>query len=512
MTRILPAWLSPHRAVLLGLILLAICAFGVSAGSEDFGHGVDGLALTLILSILVTGAVTYLCAAVVRVPPNSDSWLISALILWFVMPTGTGTPYIATIVLAAAVTAASKYVLAWRRRLILNPVVAGALAAYICAYAGVPNVMFPVWWVAAQELLIPMVLIGIVVVSALRDWPLVLTFLAASLITLAVVEAVRGGQSITEWATSIPTFFAVTFMIPEPLTSPRHRVHRLIYGAGLGVLMYCGVQVQVSDSYVFSFIPEIALAIGCLYAFAVRLAPGGTGHRRFPVEVSSVTPIAEQTTALTLTGGRDWQFRPGQWALLADPRWTDSVGRRSRRVFSFASPPDRRSADFGFTVADAPSPFKRRLLFGETERLWVDDVAGEFVLPRSADGRRIELLAAGIGITPFAAMLTDAVDRGEDLAGIRLTHVVRSAEREVYTADLERARAAGATVEVIVDADAAGDFGDVDRMRRVIGFHPERTRLYISGNPAFVGSARRAAIRAGQWRLWQIHTDTFLGY
>ena len=36
----------------------------------------------------VSGVVTYLCAFIVRVPPNSDSWLITALILFFVLIDG----------------------------------------------------------------------------------------------------------------------------------------------------------------------------------------------------------------------------------------------------------------------------------------------------------------------------------------------------------------------------------------------------------------------------------------
>lgn len=512
MNRILPAWLSPHRAVLLGLLALAVCAFAASAVVPDFGFTPAALGVTLLLSVLVTGVVTCLGAAVVRVPPGADSWLISALILWFVMPVGTDAATVATITLAAAATAASKYLLAWRRRLIINPVVAGALVAYICAYAQVPNILFPIWWVAAEELLIPMILIGVLVVSAIRDWPLVITFLAASLITIGVVELARGGQSVSEWIVSSPMLFLAVFMLPEPLTSPRGRRHRLVYGAGVGVLMYCQVTVAVSDAYTFQFVPEIALAIGCLYAMAARLLPGAAGHRRFPVAVDSVGAMGPRSVALTLRADRPWRFRPGQWALLSDPRWQRPAGARTRRVFSFASPPGRDGADFGFTTAEEISTFKRRVADGETTRLWVDDVAGDFVLPRSDTGGPILLLASGIGITPFRSMLTDALAQSADLRRIRLVHVIRHAGRAVYTDDLDRVREAGATVDILEDPAAANDFGDVDRIRRLLGETPGQCRVFISGNPGFVGSARRAVIRAGQWRPWRIHTDVFLGY
>ena len=75
-----------HRAVLVALVALVLCSLVVSVVDADFAFRPTALLLALVISVLVSGAVTYGCAAVVRVPPGTDSWLITALILYFILP------------------------------------------------------------------------------------------------------------------------------------------------------------------------------------------------------------------------------------------------------------------------------------------------------------------------------------------------------------------------------------------------------------------------------------------
>ncbi len=178
----------------------------------------------------------------------------------------------ATVATGAVIASASKYLIAWRRRLIVNPAVAGAVGCYALAFAGVGQVDFPFWWVAAEPMLIPMIVVGALVVTLIRDWQLVTVFVVASLVTIGVVELVRGGQDLRTWIVSSPMLFVAAIMLPEPLTSPATRLHRLIYAALVGVLMHCQHTVEVTDSYTLAFVPEVALLVGCSYAFAVRLA------------------------------------------------------------------------------------------------------------------------------------------------------------------------------------------------------------------------------------------------
>ncbi|GAC53052.1 oxidoreductase [Gordonia amicalis] len=502
--------LTPYRAVGCGLLLLAVAAFVVSVVDADFGYGPDELAVWLLVAVGVSGAATYLFAAVFRVPPNSDSWLITGLILFFVVPGGEHP--VATLAVGAGIAAVSKYVLAWRRRLIVNPAVAGAVGVYALAYAGVDWLSFPFWWVAAEPLLIPMIVIGAAVVTLIREWLLVTVFIVASLVTIGVVELVRGGQDLSTWLVSSPMLFVAAIMLPEPLTSPARQPHRLIYAVLVGVLMHCQYTVAVTDSYTLAFVPEVALLAGSLYAFVVRLATRTARRIRLDVETAS---LADRTYALRgVPAGGAPSFRAGQWSSVSVPRWSAPVWVGSRRVFSFVSAPKESPVEFGFTVTGEPSPFKAALIDGRATRAYVDEIGGDFVLPRGFPGKgRVVLLASGIGITPFVSMVR-SLDGG-DLSGLTMVHVLRSSERTVYDDELDAARESSARVVTIIAPELADGVDDADRLAELVGPDSAGAHYYVSGTPGFVertSSTIRHLDPATRLRPWRIHTDSFTGY
>ncbi|WP_168702929.1 ferredoxin--NADP reductase [Gordonia paraffinivorans] len=510
--------LTPYRAVLCGLVVLAVAAFVVSAVDAEFGYRPADLAVWLVVAVVAGFVSSYAIAAVLRVPPNSDSWLITALILFFVLPGGSEDTAVATVATGAVIASASKYLIAWRRRLIVNPAVAGAVGCYALAYAGVGQVDFPFWWVAAEPMLIPMIVVGALVVTLIRDWQLVTVFVVASLVTIGVVELVRGGQDLRTWIVSSPMLFVAAIMLPEPLTSPATRLHRLIYAALVGVLMHCQHTVEVTDSYTLAFVPEVALLVGCSYAFAVRLATRTA--RRVRLDVTA-EPLAENTYALhgEPAGGAP-AFRAGQWSSVSVPRWRAPVWVGSRRVFSFVSAPKGTPVEFGFTVSGEPSAFKAALLDGRARRVWVDEIGGDFVLPRGFPSTgQVVLLASGIGITPFVSMVRSLA--GADLSRLTLVHVLRSPQRAVYEAELEQARSAGAQVVTVVGPELADGIDDPGRLAELVGPHgagdrgEEPVHYHVSGAPAFVERTTATVRRfdaATRLRPWRIHTDSFAGY
>ncbi|MYR06558.1 oxidoreductase [Gordonia sp. SID5947] len=515
MTRLIPSWLTAHRAVLLSLLLLAVVAFVVSATDDEFAYRPDELALSLTIAVLVIGFVTYLGAAVIRVPPGSDSWLITALILFFILPGVTDSGSAITVAVGAAAAGASKYVLAWRRRVVINPAVAGAVVVYALAYAEVGSIGYPLWWIAAKPLVIPMIVIGMLLVTVLREWRLVVVFLVATLATIGVLEMTEGGQSLEFWYASSPTFFVAAVMLPEPLTSPTTRMHRSIYGAIVGVLMYWQVSIPVTDSFSLEFVPETALLVGSLYAFIVRLVTHSPSARRMPlVPAGRARAIAADTYEMELSAPAPTTFVPGQWALLSTPAWSRPVWRGSRRVFSFADAPGTDGVRFAFTASGTPSHFKRALIASDNLRVFLDSSGGDFVLPRTRRGRPIVLLASGIGITPFRSMLCSAIADGGDLSRVTLIHVVRTADREVFGDVLDVARDAGASVRVVESADHADGLDD-GALRELIGDIDGSPHYFASGNPRFVRSSARSIRRldpASRWQFWRVHTDAFLGY
>lgn len=498
-----------HRAVLVALVALVLCSLVVSVVDADFAFRPTALLLALVISVLVSGAVTYGCAAVVRVPPGTDSWLITALILYFILPGVTDAASAVTVVLGAATAAASKYVLVWRRRLIVNPAVAGTVVVYVCAYAEVAGVGYPQWWVAADPMLIPMVVIGVLLVAVLREWVVVTAFLVAALATIGVLQIVQGGQDLSVWLVSSPMFFVAAVMVTEPMTSPSTRVHRIVYGAGIGVLMYCQQTIPLGSAVSIEFVPEVALLAGSLYAAVVRVARS-RGAGRTVLTVSEVTQVAADTFSVTATPAHRVPFRPGQWARLSAPTWTSGVGGRSRRVFSIASAPTDDELSFAFVAGREPSDFKADLIERRTTTLFLDEVGGDFVL-RPGAGPAV-LIASGIGITPFRSMLRAAT--ATDLSRVTLVHIVRTPDRAVYADDLAAAESVGSRIVSVIDP-AAADGVSADLLRELLADHASGTRFYLSGPPTFVRVTARAVRRvapATRWARWRIHTDVFLGY
>lgn len=496
---------------LLALTAYTVVLAAVDSSEEGFAYPVAALGRSLLIVVVVSGVVTYACAAVIRVPPNSDSWLITALILFFVMPVGVDAATMKAVALGAAAASLSKYVLVWRRRLIVNPVVAGAVTCYVFAYAQIGDIAYLSWWVASADLLIPMLVVGIVVVTLLREWPLVLVFLASALAAAAIGASVHmTGQSLPFLLKSTPLLFLGVFMLPEPLTSPSTRGARLCYGALVGALLCSTIHVAVTDTYTFGFDPELALLVGCLFAFAGRLVGGTARRTRLDVETR---PAAASTFAVA--GDAAVRFRPGQWATLSTPRWEWPLWRRSRRVFSFASAPGA-PVEFAFTANGDPSPFKQALIDG-ADRAWVDNVGGDFVLSPTILRGRVVLISAGIGITPHVAMLRALLDGSEALDRVVVVHVVRAEQRSVYREVLAAAGDAGARVESVASAELAEGLTS-GWLREVIGGRDSdgiATQYFVSGAPGFVSTTVTAVRRADPatvLRPWRVHTDMFTGY
>ncbi|MGV9710910.1 hypothetical protein ACWDTI_09630 [Gordonia sp. NPDC003424] len=401
MTRLIPRWLTSHRAVLVALLALVAVAVVVSVVDTDFAYRPGQLALSLLISVVVCGAVTYACAAVVRVPPGADSWLITGLILFFVLPGVTDAGSAWTVAVGAAAAALSKYVLVWRRRLVINPAVAGAVVVYALAYAGVGSIGFPQWWVAAEPLLIPMIVIGALLVTVLRQWWLVAMFLVAAVITIGVVDATQGGQSLSLWLTSSPMLFVAAIMLPEPLTSPTTRWHRAIYAVLVGVLMYWQVSIPITDGFTLEFVPEVALLVGSLYAFVVRLA---TRHQvsgrvsldlvapvpdvsvecaSVPVECASVPVDRASVSRRPCVGSRRACSRGRCGHLRRDGRRIDTTDVRARTVGG----PQRSRVVVAGLAEVASGLFLRGPAGNEGGPLWIHGVGAAVVLQGRVDLR-----------------------------------------------------------------------------------------------------------------------------
>ncbi len=118
-----------YRLTLYYLAGLLVVAFGLGlfklAASDPIA-----LAFSFALIAAVCWATNRALAWLLRVPVNRESVAITALILTLIMPPAAATDGLAVagLVLASVVAVASKFLLAIRRKHILNPVAIGVAA------------------------------------------------------------------------------------------------------------------------------------------------------------------------------------------------------------------------------------------------------------------------------------------------------------------------------------------------------------------------------------------------
>ncbi|HLU64183.1 MAG TPA: flavodoxin reductase, partial [Protaetiibacter sp.] len=105
--------------------------------------GVDPLAILASAVALTAGSwiAGEVLARIFRTRALPESSIITAQLLLFVLEPRLDAAGLLGLVVAAAVAAASKYLIAWRGRHLVNPAAAGALVA------GVSGLAFSSWWV-----------------------------------------------------------------------------------------------------------------------------------------------------------------------------------------------------------------------------------------------------------------------------------------------------------------------------------------------------------------------------
>jgi glycine betaine catabolism B len=203
---------------------------------------------------------------------------------------------------------------------------------------------------------------------------------------------------------------------------------------------------------------------------------------------------------------------PGQYMELDLPH-AKSDGKGRRRVFSLTGSPSERVVKFGVRTAEPLSAAKKVLLsLNPGDEVTATAVGGDFVLPRDPR-KRVLLIAAGIGITPYLSHLSSGGLRERDAV---LLLLARSAEEVAYAEELQAAgirvlvRVADGSVPPPGLASASWDGTRVDgeAIRALVPDVADR-EVYISGSPASVASLRRAAKEAGARK---VHVDSFSGY
>ncbi len=253
-----------YHLVALGLMLLTIQAFVLSGLSAIYFTPAQ-----LLASVIVLVAVSYLAnrifAAVMRVRPHSESAVITGLILFFVTTPMTVPADLLTLAAVAAVAVASKYVITYHGRHILNPAAAGM------AVIAATGLGWSAWWIGTPSAFALVVVCGAAIAYRVRMLGPAVAYLGVAVgvytLFLVVGGAVSLPQAISFAVLSSAFPFVAGFMLTEPLTLPNSRRSR--YGVAVVAGVLCGWPLSVSWPIggSLTFGPEWAILVGNLLAW-----------------------------------------------------------------------------------------------------------------------------------------------------------------------------------------------------------------------------------------------------
>ncbi|WP_243073583.1 FAD-dependent oxidoreductase [Microbacterium sp. SS28] len=506
---------SMYRLVFLSLVTLTGIALIVSIAGLVAPAPFELIATAAVLAVVCVGT-DAAAQRLLTLPWRIESSLITSSILLFVLRPTLDPVALAGIAIAGFAASASKYLLAWRGRHIFNPAAVGATVLTVLSI-WLPGLGASSWWVGTPVLAAPVLILGLLVLLRTEKVRVVTLFLVIAVAVSFVRVSVQFGAAGLEfdswdvfwqilWAS--PFLFLGAFMLSEPLTLPPRRWQQFTIAAVVGVL--AGWPIPVGE---ITLGQERALLVGNAVAFVFAFS------LRSAVKLSLVSRdvLTPTVTQLTFRTHSRLTFVPGQYLELEVPhRHPDARG--TRREFSIASAPeDLPELTVAFREAAGPgakpqSSYKKALAeVTPGSDLAVTGVWGDFVLPKRASSP-VLMVAAGIGVTPFASQLRHQRLADED-RDVVLVYVASDSAELAYRAEIE---ASGIPV-VVFTRDRPADLPrhwvwargvrlDADGLLQVVPDIASR-HAYVSGPPGLIAELAPALERARS-----ITTDAFSGY
>ncbi len=414
-----------YRLVLYGLLFLVIQAVVFSAvGLLSFNP------VFMVASLFILFASCYVTNQVwgrlLQVSINVESATITALILFFLFSPFTKVSGIPLLVLAGVISMSSKYLLALQKKHLFNP---AAVAAVIL---GLTTLGGATWWVGSSVMIPTTAIIGLLIVRKIRRFHLFFAFIipAISMILLmGVLAHLNLVDVLTQIVTSWPILFFGTIMLTEPLTTPPTLQLRVMYGVLVGILF--GAQFHIGPVY---STPEVALVLGNLFSYIVtpKIKQALRLKKKNKLSSDLYEFIFETEKKLPFTAGQYLEWTLGH----AHP---DSRG--NRRYFTIASSPTENDIRLSIKVFSDSSSFKKKLLLMNAgEKIMVDQLSGDFVLPKD-HSQKIVFIGGGIGITPFRSMIQYVIDKKEP-RDIVLFFANKNADDIIYQDTFQKAQTA----------------------------------------------------------------------
>lgn len=492
-----------YKSVLYGLFLLAFCSFIASFWGVV---PLNPLLLSAHLSVLVS--LCYIAnlffSKILKAPANSESYFITALILFFIIPSPIrGVEGIWVSALAAILAMASKYLFAIKRRHIFNPAAVSAVLISIFGFGAS-------WWVATPALIPATIIISLLIVRKVRKFSLFSTFLGIVFIEIVVFSVLFFNTPLNSALSQIifswPVFFFAGIMLTEPLTMPPTRRLQVLYGILVG--FFFAFQMPIGP---LQMTPELALIVGNIFAYIVG------SKQKIILKLLKIEKASSSIFNFVFEPSEKPNFQAGQYVEWTFPhRNTDSRG--NRRYFTIASSPTEKNVMLGVRIEETSSSFKKALKNLESgDKLSIGSLSGDFTLPDDKT-RKLLFIAGGIGVTPFRSMIKNLLDQKEK-RDIVLFHSCSRGDDFVY-ADVfsEAEKRIGLVRHCLLSekenakASFKGEFGHLNNsiLKRLVPDYKDRL-FYISGSNVMVDATKKV-LRESKVKSSQIVTDYFSGY
>lgn len=433
-------------------------------------------------------------------PTNMESSLITAMILFLVIHPADSLASSLILVLAGAVSSASKFLIAKNGKHIFNP------AAFAAALVSLTGLQATTWWIGSSIFWPVTLVLGLAIARKIRRLPLVFTF-AATAIILQLIQFLGPnhsfGTDMKHALVASPLIFLATIMLTEPATMPPRRNQQLLFG-GIVAIFY----VYAWKLGPLAIHPEGALLIGNIFAYIV------SPKFRVRLQLKEVQKISDRVYNYVFQPDRAFSFLPGQymeWTLAGVPY--DSRG--NRRTFTIASSPTEPTVQLGLKFYEPASAYKavfEQLRPGSI--VYASQLAGNFTLD-GHESEKLVFIAGGIGITPFRSMAQYILDKKKTV-DITLIYVVSDPRELAYMDVFTSAAAYGLRTLPIVTrpTNIPGDFTvakvDGTLLQKAVPDFTERT-FYISGPDTMVNGVKDILHELGV-STTRIKTDHFSGY
>ena len=491
-----------YRVVLYGLLILAGYAVILSVFNFLSFHPLS-LVVSSVVLIITCWTSNTLFAKAFKAPASTESYFITALILFFLLLPPTDIFGFLPLVLGGVMAMASKYLLVIRKKHIFNP---AAISAFILGFLGMPVVF---WWVSAPVMLPVLIVVGVLIVRKTRRFVMITAFFIVAMITTCITQGAGMNpiELLTELLFSWPLVFFMDVMLTEPLTSPSTQRMRIVYGSLVGILF--GSQFQLGP---INSGPELALIVGNIFSYIV------SPKEKLMLRLKEKIQLAPQIYEFIFETSQKFSFRPGQYF-----EWTfahkNPDTRGIKRYFTIASSPTEKEIHLGVRVNEKGSSFKKALLdleSGSGLSLIASQLSGDFVLPEDT-AEKLVFIAGGIGVTPYRSMAQYMIDQKQQ-RDIVLFYACVSSVDFVFKNIFEKAKAFGfKTMYVITHKENApakwsGKVGYLTKAMIEDEVPDFASRMYYLSGPQMMVDSYKALLFSLGIQPFKIKTDYFPGF